>query len=114
MTLNGGLLLEGSLFWFIVTRRMTIQNETKPYKIFTVLKNVNICLFAITLAIISINPFSGSLDKVGAVVFLLFSIFEHINYFELQLMYDNKSDLQYLIRFRCLKKVKLKRIMQTV
>ncbi len=35
------------------------------------------------------------------------AVLEHINYFEVQLMYDNKNDIEYLKRFRKLKKSKL-------
>jgi len=37
---------------------------------------------------------------------------EQINYFEVQLMYDNKEDLKYLKKYKRLKVATLKKLMQ--
>jgi hypothetical protein len=64
---------------------------------------------AITLVIM--NPSKGVWDMYGTIYFLSFAVLEHINYFEIQLMYDNKNDWMYLWRYRRLKKPKLKTIL---
>ena len=70
----------------------------------------NIGLIIITLTILLTNPFLSSYDKIGAIGFTVLAILEHINYFEIQLMYDNKNGLKYLRQFG-LKRSKLKMLL---
>jgi hypothetical protein len=109
MTLNGVLLLEGSYLWFCISRQLRTKKQRDFIKTFRVLKNLNLVLFILTIVILLSNPFLGTLDKIGATLFLALAILEHINYFEFQIMYDNKNDLDYLKQYRRLKIAKLKR-----
>lgn len=114
MILNGVLLLEGSYLWFSISRQLRTNTKFDLIKIFRVLKNVNWALFIVTIIIIIVNPFLGTLDKIGTVLFLTLAILEHVNYFEFQLMYDNKNDLNYIKQYRRLKIAKLKRRMNSL
>lgn len=68
-------------------------------------------LFIVTTMILALNPFLGALDKMGTALFFTLAILEHVNYFEFQLMYDNKNDLDYIKQYRRFKIAKLKRHM---
>lgn len=109
MTLNGVLLLEGSYFWYVIGRQLVINEKKELTRHFAILKKVNFVLFAIVISVIAFVPFEGTYDKIGTTFFLLMAILEHINYFEKQLMYDNKNDLNYLFKYG-LKKSKLNRL----
>ncbi len=108
MTLNGILLLQGSYLWFKISRQLKINNSDSLITAFKKLKLINIILTIGTVIFILIYPFKGNWDKYGAIAFLSLAILEYINYFEFQLVYDNKNDLTYLRRFGRLKKAKLK------
>lgn len=109
--LNGILLLEGSFLWFNIYRNLTRSPNIKFIRYFKIFKPVNILLIGLTIVIILSNEFKGSIDEIGTISFLLLAILEHINYFEVQLMYDNKNDLEYLKINKRLKKSKLKTLM---
>ena len=110
--LNGILLLEVSYLWFCIYRKLTQKQEDNFIKYFRIFKPFNLILILFTIVIIALNPFKSTFDRIGTFSFLLLAILEHINYFEVQLMYDNKNDLQYLRLFRRLKKAKLKILMK--
>lgn len=110
--LNGILLLEGSFFWFNIYRNLTQNQDIKFIHYFKIFKLANMFLITLTVAIIFLNEFKGTIDKIGTFSFLLLAILEHINYFEFQLMYDNKNDLEYLKINKQLKKSKLKILMR--
>ncbi len=111
MILNGFLLLEGSYFWLIIYKQL-INNRTSNFiNTYTRLKKINILLIIMSLTFVSLHSFTGNLDKMGTLIFLLLAILEQINYFEYQLMYDNKNDWAYLIKFRRLKKSKLNKVL---
>lgn len=109
--LNGILLIEGSFFWFNVYRNLTQNQDISFVRYFKIFKPVNMILIALTLVIIVFNNFKGIIDIIGTFSFLLLAILEHINYFEFQLMYDNKNDLEYLRLNKRLKISKLKILM---
>jgi hypothetical protein len=108
MSLSGILLLQGSYLWFKISRQLSINTSDSLKSTFKKLKLINIILITATVIFVWIYPFKGSWDKYGTIGFLSLAILEHINYFEFQLMYDNMNDLNYLRRFRRLKKAKLK------
>lgn len=108
MSLSGILLLQGSYLWFKISRQLSITTSESLKSIFKKLKLINIILITATVIFIWIYPFKGNWDKYGTIGFLSLAILEYINYFEFQLMYDNQNDLNYLRRFRRLKKAKLK------
>lgn len=82
-------------------------------KTFIVLKKLNFGFFILTVITITFNPFSGTFDKIVTIIFTLLAVLEHVNYFEIQLMYDNKNDKKYLKLYKRLKVAKLKKIMTT-
>jgi hypothetical protein len=115
--LNGILLLEGSYFWFKIYKKLITYNTDKQHDlvmIFNRLKLINIALFLVVASLIITNPFRGTFDFVVTVFFLLLSILEHINYFEIQLMYDSHNDKMYLKKHKKLKVSKLKSLMNNL
>lgn len=110
MALNGIILMEGSFLWFGISRQITNSKADNFFTAFRNLKRGNLILIALTIVAMLTYPFSSSFDRVGAIAFFSLAVLEHINYFEYQLMYDNKSDLAYLRRFG-IKKSKLKTLL---
>ena len=108
MTLSGILLLQGSYFWFKISRQVRINAVDNWTNTFKKLKLIDIALIIGIVIFIWIYPFKGNWDRYGTIAFLSLAILEYVNYFEFQLMYDNKNDLNYLRQFRRLKKAKLK------
>ena len=109
--LNGILLLEGSYLWFSISRQLNFKKKYGFIKTFRVLKTLNFGFLALTLVTIYFSPFSGTFDKIVTTIFILLAVLEHINYFEIQLMYDNENDKNYVKRFKRLKVAKLKKLM---
>ncbi|RPH32680.1 MAG: hypothetical protein EHM93_08145 [Bacteroidales bacterium] len=114
MALNGVLLLEGSYLWFRISRKLRFKEQFDFGRTFKMLKILNFGLLALTIIIFIVNPFQGAYDKIGTTLFLLLAVLEHINYFEIQLMYDNSNDLKYIRQYRRFKVAKLKRLMAKV
>jgi len=113
MTLNGILLFEGSYLWFCILRQLITKEQFDFIRTFKALKTLNFGLFILTAVILALNPFLGTLDKIGTTLFFGLAILEHVNYFEIQLMYDNKNDINYIRQHRRLKVAKLKRLLTT-
>jgi hypothetical protein len=112
MILNGILLMEGSYFWLCIYRRLRLKRQHGFIQTFRVLKILNFGLFILTIIIICFSPFSGTFDKIVTTIFMLLAVLEHINYFEIQLMYDNENDKKYIRQYKRLKVAKLKKIMK--
>lgn len=108
MTLNGLILLEGSYLWYGIRQQLITGKKHNFKRRFEIFKIMNLALFALALISIALVPFKGIVDKVGTGIFFALAVAEHVNYFEIQLMYDNKSDLSYLFKYG-LKKAKLKK-----
>ncbi len=113
MILNGILLTEGSYLWFSISKLLRHKGQYTFIKAFRILKKLNFGLFILTLIIFTLIPFSGTFDKIVTILFTLLAVLEHINYFEIQLMYDNENDKKYLRQYKRLKVAKLKKIMKT-
>lgn len=113
MILNGIFLLEGSYLWYCISRQLRLNMPNNFVRLFRILKNLNFIFFALAIVAIATVPFSGSFDKITTASFVLLAALEHINYFEIQLMYDNTNDLRYLRQHRRLKVAKLKRLMNS-
>ena len=112
MILSGVLLLEGSLFWFMVLQQLKKKTTFTSIYIFKLLKVVNIVLMLVTLILIINTAFEGVLDLIGTCVFFLLAVLEHINYFEVQLMYSSENDKAYWKQNRRLKTSKLKKLLR--
>jgi len=109
--LNGILLLEGSYLWFSISRQISFKKKYSFVKTYRVLKILNFGFLALTLVTICFSSFSGTFDKIVTTIFILLAVLEHINYFEIQLMYDNENDKNFVKRYKRLKVAKLKKIM---
>lgn len=112
IVLNGILLFEGSYLWFCISRQLRGKNRHDFLRLFEVLKVVNYGLFAFVILAIVFVPFNSTFDKSVTTFFFVLALLEQINYFEVQLMYDNKKDLQYLRTHKRLKVATLRRLMQ--
>ena len=113
MILNGFLLFEGSYLWFGISRRLQTKEAHAFIGTFKFLKVLNFVLFVFASLIVALNPFLSTIDKVGTAFFFLLAVLEHVNYFEIQLMYDNKNDWKYVRRYKRLKVAKLKSLMNS-
>ena len=113
MIFNGILLIEGSYLWFSISKRLRLKGEHNFIKVFRALRKLNFLLFTLIITVISFNPFSGPFDRIVTAAFILLAILEYINYFEIQLMYDNENDKKYLRQYKRLKVAKLKKMMTT-
>ena len=113
MIFNGILLIEGSYLWFSISRLLRLKGQYNFVKTFRILKKLNFGFFLLTIITITFNPFSGTFDKIVTTIFTLLAVLEHVNYFEIQLMYDNENDKKYLRLYKRLKVAKLKKIMTT-
>ena len=113
MILSGILLIEGSYLWFNISRLLKHKGHYNFIKTFRVLKMLNFGLFTLTFITITLIPFNGTFDKIVTIIFTLLAVLEHINYFEIQLMYDNENDKKYLRQYKRLKVAKLKKLMTT-
>jgi hypothetical protein len=113
MILSGILLIEGSYLWLSISILLKNKGHYNFIKTFRVLKKLNFGLFTLTFITIIFIPFSGTFDKIVTIIFTSLATLEHINYFEIQLMYDNENDKKYLRQYKRLKVAKLKKIMTT-
>jgi hypothetical protein len=111
MVLNAILLLEGSYLWFSVYRRLNGAEIDALGRVFQRIRIINLVLIILSLGIIIFYPFVSSGDKIGAIIFFALATLEHINYFEIQLMYDNANDIKHLLKFG-FKPAKLKMIIK--
>lgn len=113
MIFNGIILIEGSYLWFCISRKLKFKGQYNFIKTFRILKKLNFCFFTLTITTLAISPFIGTFDKIVTTIFILLAVLEHVNYFEIQLMYDNENDKKYLRKYRRLKVAKLKKLMTT-
>lgn len=111
MTLNGVFLLQGSYLWFGLSQQIKNKTISNLANTFKRLKLIDLALVIGSAIIILFYPSKGNWDKYGAIAFLLLAMLEYINYFEIQLMYDNKNDLNYVRKFGRLKEAKVKRLL---
>ena len=112
MILNGILLIEGSYLWLCISRQLRLKRQHDFIQLFRVLKILNFGFFTLTIIAISFSPFSGTFDRIVTTLFILLAVLEHLNYFEVQLMYDNENDKKYVRQYKRLKVAKLKKIMK--
>ncbi|WMM26293.1 hypothetical protein RBU61_06365 [Tissierella sp. MB52-C2] len=112
------LLVQGCIYWYAKWKRLKIENTTitsiKTVKRYKNLKKLNIALIIVLIFIFVFDCFkwysSVPLRSLGTAGFIyIFAVLEYINYFHLQLSYDNLSDVKYLLRTKRLKKSCLSR-----
>ncbi|HHY73617.1 MAG TPA: general stress protein [Bacillus bacterium] len=106
------LLAQGSMYWYSKWKRLKTENTSvTPIRIVRQLKKIkrwNIGLIIALPLAFSIDFFIwfpqfpiGGLSIAGCIYF--FAILEYINYFHIQLSYDNYSDIKYLLKSKKLK-----------
>lgn len=100
------LLIVGAAFAFIKYRDLKNRtNKIDNYKhSFRILRWLIPLLLFCVCVIVWLR--SGDLrngDIIFGIIFILLAILEYINYFHIQLMYDNATDIAYLFKHRKLK-----------
>lgn len=112
------LLLQGSMYWYIKFKRF--RNEKTYITPANVvcrlikLRKLNLLLIAIPLLafiydFFRLQPPLPAGGLLLALCIYLFAILEYVNYFYMQISYDNISDLLYLKRHKSLKQASIKR-----
>lgn len=115
------LLIQGAWYWYSKSRHLkkegtSITREPVVRRL-RHCRVINLALIVLTACAFGIDwiRFQSELPVYGIRITLflyIFAILEYINYFHIQLMYDNRSDVQYLIRNRRLKRSALNKDMQ--
>ena len=106
------LLVQGSIYWYSKWKRLKRENiSVTPVRLVKQLKNLkkwNIGLMIVLPFMFGFDFFKwypslplGGLYLSGFIY--IFAILEYINYFHIQLSYDNLSDIKYLIKSKRLK-----------
>ncbi|MFY0757289.1 general stress protein [Metabacillus dongyingensis] len=106
------LLLQGTIYWYTKLKGLRSEN-TSITPIRTVrqlqrLKNLNMVLIIVSIIVLAFDfikwypslPLGGFL--IAGFVYI-FAVLEYINYFYVQLSYDNISDIKYLLKTKKLK-----------
>ncbi|MDX5423614.1 MAG: hypothetical protein LPK14_15275 [Hymenobacteraceae bacterium] len=106
-------LVEGGVFWLLISRGIAQgKGYSRSITAFRPIRKVNLALILAYLLYLGLNfSFYSFIDGVGTFIFGTLAILEHINYFEYQLMYDNRNDLRYLRRYGRLKRSRLSRLL---
>ena len=103
------ILFQGTYYWKakfdkISNDHVNLNYTYKLFKIFIIINSILIALFPILIMILILgNNFDLQENKIWAAFSYLFAIAEHINYYYIQLMYDNKNDYKYLRKYKRLK-----------
>ncbi|WP_431030190.1 general stress protein [Lysinibacillus sp. LZ02] len=106
------LLLQGTIYWYAKLKRLRNENTaTPPIKLVRQLhlcKTLNIILIILPIIAFTFDIIKGypSLPLGGlAIAFFIyiFAVLEYINYFYIQLSYDNSSDIRHLLKNKKLK-----------
>lgn len=103
------LLLQGSFCWFAKLRGMqgrpviSKQQFVVAFRRFRVIDVVLLILFGFALVYTIFGKGTSRYDAVFGVLFFVGGIAAYVNYFHLQLIYDNAHDGKNLVRHRRLK-----------
>lgn len=92
------LLLEGAAYWSAKLHQLAVRGRFLPGgEGFVLARGLNVAVLAAGLLFVGwavvTDPGMGSWPGLG---FGLFAVLEHVNYFHVQLMYDNAADLRHL------------------
>ncbi len=110
------MLWQGSAYWRLKLRAVRSGDRVgiSALRAYGALEKVNWGLLAalpvIVLAVRLFGHARGSAFDIiaGSLVYIL-AVLEQINYYYVQLMYDNRADWQYLRRYKHLKRASLRR-----
>ncbi|AKP53194.1 hypothetical protein [Cyclobacterium amurskyense] len=105
------ILIQGQHYWKLKYYRLIEKpfNQEKNLNLFKNAKKLNLLLIGLIPVVFIIQLFLNNWKIIPenlmlwAVLANLFGIFEHINYYNRQLMVDNSSDMAYIKRNRKLK-----------
>lgn len=107
------ILIQGTYYWHSKWKRLTTEKKSiTPVRTVKHLKklkpvNISIIIFSVIIFFIDVYIHYPSLPIGGLLLsgfILIFACLEFINYFYVQLSYDNRSDLRYLIKTKKLKR----------
>ncbi|MGM0890775.1 MAG: general stress protein [Bacillota bacterium] len=106
------ILLQGTIYWYKKWNRLRKVNTPitpiQTVKQLRRFKKINIILIAISILAFAIDfsKWYPSLPVLGLSIagfICIFAVLEYINYFHIQLSYDNISDIKYLMKTKRLK-----------
>ncbi|CAM4280214.1 hypothetical protein [Gillisia limnaea] len=105
------LLIQGQHYWKLKLYRLINKpfNQEKNLNFFKNSKKLNLILISLIPLIFGIQIYQNNWQIIPENLMLwgilanVFGVLEYINYYKLQLMIDNSSDLEYLKRNRRLK-----------
>ncbi|MBE5108526.1 general stress protein [Bacillus thuringiensis] len=106
------LLLQGTVYWYIKWKRLKKEKTSiTPIGIIQYLKmlkkiNIGLILTGLSMFIIDFLNWYPHFPLGGLLLALfiyVFALFEYINYYHIQLSYDNTPDIKYLIKAKKLK-----------
>lgn len=107
------ILIQGAYYWHSKWKRLTTENKSiTPIRTVRRQKkwkgiNIGMIIFSISVFFIDVYIHSPLLPMGGLLIsgfIFIFAILEFINYFSIQLSYDNSSDIRYLIKTRKFKR----------
>jgi len=109
------ILYQGQHYWKLKLNRLTGKNINQKYSIlfFKKSKRLNWLLVSLMLPTLLIQlyvqkwNFETNEMLYWGILANVFALLEHINYYYIQLMFDNKYDIEYLITNKRLKKASL-------
>lgn len=108
------ILYQGQHYWKLKLYTLTGRSfdRTKNLTFFRKSKKINLVMIALVPLVLMLQLYLNDWSYNGnliwwAVLANVFGILEHINYYHRQLMVDNTSDINYLIRNRKLKTASL-------
>ena len=105
------ILIQGQHYWKLKLYRLLGEpfNQEKNLNIFRSSKKINLILITLIPIIFAIQLYQNNWEIIPENLILygiltnFFAIFEHINYYNRQLMIDNSADLEYIKRNKKLK-----------
>lgn len=103
------ILIQGSIYWWIVLKRLSIPKFAEGYtrKMYSFLKIIDVFLICIELPVILINS-HNTVITIFAMFIWIFAIIEWINYYKIRLSYSyNPMILLRHIKNGTLKKSRL-------
>ncbi|MGN8645065.1 general stress protein [Gracilibacillus sp. HCP3S3_G5_1] len=107
------ILIQGAYYWYSKRKRLTTEKKSiTPIRVVRLLrkmKTINIGVIIITIFLFFIDlyihyPYIPVKGLLLCGFIFIFAILEFINYFYVQLSYDNLSDIRYFIRTKKFKR----------
>lgn len=112
------ILIQGAYYWYSKWKRLIVEKNSitpaKTVRVLKKLKKINIGMIIFTVIVFFIDlyiyyPFVPIKGLILSGFIYIFAILEFINYYYIQLSYDNSSDIRYLIKHKKFKRSSLSR-----